>query len=132
MLHTIVIIHNITIVSHITGTKVIFGIYPLHHHAAVWGDDVEVDITTYTCMSCVCCLSVYTNYIAIFTIAISWVVFILLFTVCSGAPWGQPNVSWLLRCLDFPGSQSPGTLTCSHFKVSTLTFSTVYSHVCYI
>jgi len=54
MLHTVAIIHNITILSHITGTKVIFGIYPLHHHAAVWGDDVEVDITTYMCMSCVC------------------------------------------------------------------------------
>ena len=24
------------------GTKVIFGIYALHHNASVWGDDVEV------------------------------------------------------------------------------------------
>ena len=24
------------------GTKVVFGIYPLHHNASVWGDDVEV------------------------------------------------------------------------------------------
>ena len=26
------------------GTKVLFGVYALHHHAGVWGDDVEVHI----------------------------------------------------------------------------------------
>ena len=26
------------------GTKVLFGVYALHRHAGVWGDDVEVHI----------------------------------------------------------------------------------------
>ena len=30
----------------IAGTKVLFGVYALHHHAGVWGDDVEVCINS--------------------------------------------------------------------------------------
>ena len=33
---------------HYTGTKVIFGVYPLHRHAGVWGDDAEVCIVVVT------------------------------------------------------------------------------------
>ena len=38
---TYVLICGIIIIA---GTKVLFGLYALHHHAGVWGDDVEVSI----------------------------------------------------------------------------------------